>query len=107
MDLETRQTMIGDTAVLALAGEVDLVTIPRLADALTRLVASGGPVAVDLDGVFVLDDAALGLVLGAAGRARRNGHDLVVVCTSAGLRDRLAENGFDRAVRVIERITAR
>lgn len=106
MELHARQTSVGDTAVLALDGEIDLATLPRLADALTRLTASGGPSVVDIDGVHVLDDAALGLVLGAAGRARRNGHDLVVVCTNTVLRERLAENGFDRAVRVLDRITA-
>lgn len=107
MDLQARQTTVGDTTVLALAGEIDLATLPRLADALTRLVTVNGPVAVDLDGVFVLDDAALGLVLGTAGRARRQGHDLVVVCTNAVLRERLADTGFDRAVRVLERISSR
>lgn len=106
MDLQTRQSVVGGITVLALTGEVDLSTLPRLADALTRLVAVGGPVAIDLDGVAVLDDAALGLFLGAAGRARRLGHDLSIVCTNPVLRGRLSETGFDRAVHVGERISA-
>jgi len=106
MDLQARQTTVGTTAVLSLAGEIDLATLPRLADALTRLASVDGPVAVDLDGVFVLDDAALGLLLGAAARSRRQGHDLVVVCTNPSLRERLAITGFDRAVQVMDRVTA-
>jgi anti-sigma B factor antagonist len=104
MDLVARHTRIGDIAVLQLSGEVDLATLPRLSDSLTRLTASGGTVAVDLDGVQLLDEAGLGLLLGAAGRARQAGDDLVVVCTSGSLRDRLSLTGFDRAVRVVARI---
>jgi anti-anti-sigma factor len=106
MDLQTRQITVAGTTVLVLSGEIDLATLPKLADALTRLAAVDASVAVDLDGVHVLDDAALGLLLGTAGRMRRRNHDLVVVCSSSGLRERLADTGFDRAVRVVERITA-
>ena len=62
-------------------GSVDLATLPQLGDALFRLVADhpGQRVAVDLDGVDVLDDTGLGVLLGAAGRARQAGGDLVVV----------------------------
>jgi len=105
MELTARLTTVGETPVLQLSGEADLATLPRLSDALLRLVSAGQTCAVDLDGVVVLDDAALGLLLGAAGRARQSNGDLVVVCTSGTLRSRLAQTGFDRAVRVIERIT--
>lgn len=105
MELTTRLTAIGETPVLQLSGEVDLATLPRLSDALVRLVTAGHTCAVDLDGVVVLDDAALGLLLGAAGRARQGNGDLVVVCTSGTLRSRLAQTGFDRAVRVVDRVT--
>ena len=90
---------------LQLAGEVDLATVPRLSDALTRLLAYSGSVAVDLDGVHLLDDAGLGLLLGAAGRARQSDRELVVVCSPGALRDRLTLTGFDRAVTVVERVS--
>ena len=46
---------------------------------LTRLADSnaGTTVYVDLDGVTVLDDTGLGMLLGATGRARHRGGDLV------------------------------
>ena len=64
---------------------------PHLAD------HAGRTVAVDLDGVDALDDTGLGVLLGAAGRARQAGGDLVVVCASEHLRARFTLTGLDRA----------
>ena len=105
MDLVVHQTTVGTLSVLQVSGEVDLATLPRLADALTRAVGGPDTVAVDLDGVHVMDDTGLGLILGAAGRARQAGGDVAVVCSSALLRERLAITGFDRAVRVVSRLS--
>lgn len=107
MELVARQTAVGLLQVLQLSGEADLATLPRLSDLLTRLLASTtGTSVVDLDGIVVLDDAGLGLLLGAAGRSRQSGSDLVVVCSAGALRDRLTTTGFDRAVRVVDSISA-
>jgi anti-anti-sigma factor len=102
VNITTRRTVIGDLHVLVVEGEVDMSTIPQLSDALTRLVADsrGASTAVDLDGVQVLDDTALGVLLGIAGRARQSGGELVVVCTSEKMRARLEQTRFDRAVTV-------
>jgi anti-anti-sigma factor len=107
MELVARQTVIGLLQVLQLSGEADLATLPRLSDLLTKLVASSsGTSVVDLDGLVVLDDAGLGLLLGAAGRARQSGGEFVVVCSTGTLRDRLTTTGFDRAVRVVDNLSA-
>lgn len=102
MDPSLVSTTVAGTTVLAVVGDVDLATVPRLHDALTRLVGDhpGGCVAIDLDGVGVLDDSGLGVVLGAAGRARESGGDLVVICSDARLRARLSLTGLDRAITV-------
>lgn len=109
MELVLRRSRVGDVHVLSVAGDVDLASLPRFTDALVRLVADApaGEVAVDLDGAGLLDDAALGLLLGAAGRARHGGGNLAVVSTESRLRARLAETGFDRAVDVNDSISAR
>ena len=89
--------------MLGLSGEIDLATIPRLHDALTRFVTAAEPSTtsvVDLDGVYICDDTGLGVLLGAASRARVAGGELVVVCSPGPLRDRLAQTRFDRAVTV-------
>lgn len=102
MDLICRHERVAHLAVLQVSGEIDLASLPHFRDHLTRLVDSnvGHTVAVDLDGVTVLDDTGLGMVLGAAGRARRHGGDLVVVCSTPGLLERFTLTGLDRAVRV-------
>lgn len=108
MDLRTDHAVIGGVPVLGLTGSVDLATVPVLTSALFRLVGDhpGRIVAVDLDGVDVLDDTGLGLLLGAAGRARSHGGDVVVVVTDERLRARFTETGFDRAVDVVDRVAA-
>jgi len=90
--------------VLGVNGEIDLATIPRLHDALSRWLAStpeGSTVFVDIDGVYACDDTGLGVLLGAAGRVRQAGGDLVVVCSAGPMRDRLNQTRFDRAVKVV------
>jgi anti-sigma B factor antagonist len=103
VDLVARASTVAGHAVLSFSGEIDLSTVPALHDALTRLVASTEPataVIVDLDGVYICDDTGLGVLLGAASRARLAGGELVVVCSSGSLRERLAQTRFDRAVTV-------
>jgi anti-sigma B factor antagonist len=108
MDLRTRHDLVGTLPVVALSGSVDLATVPQLSTALFRLVGDhpATRVAVDLDGVDVLDDTGLGILLGAAGRARQAGGELVVVVSDVGLRARFAATGFDRAVAVVDRLAA-
>jgi anti-anti-sigma factor len=102
MDVSLRRTMIGDVHVLVVDGSIDIATVPQLSDALSRLVTDtrGQTCAVDIDGARVFDDTALGVLLGAAGRARSTGGDLIVVCTIEKLRLRLNETRFDQAVLV-------
>ena len=108
MDLRARHDVVGTVPVVALSGSVDLATVPQLSTALSRLVADhpAARVAVDLDGVDVLDDTGLGVLLGAAGRARDGGGELVVVVTDERLRARFTTTGFDRAVDVADRLAA-
>ena len=102
MGLSLRRTVIGDTDVLIVDGTVDLSTVPQFSDGLNVLVrdARGKSAAVDLDQVLVLDDAALGILLGAAGRAHSDGGELIVVCTNEKLRLRFSLTRFDNAVQV-------
>lgn len=106
MQLRSWTSVVGELPTLHVAGEVDLATVPELRDAAHRLVmdAPGRTVAVDLDGVTVLDDTGLGILLGTAGRARDHGGDLVVVCTSDRLREWFAVSGLARAIEVRDRL---
>jgi anti-anti-sigma factor len=106
VDLVCRSTIVGDIATLQLSGEIDLATIPMLRDATMRLVGSapGSTVAIDLDGVTVVDDTGLGVLLGAAARARENGGDLILVCSSERLNRRFELSGLARAIEVRSRL---
>lgn len=103
MDLSLRRATVSGVTLLSATGEIDLATLPRFRDALTRLVDEhpGEQVAVDLDGVVVLDDAGLGVLLGAAGRARQAAGELAVVCSAEPLRQRFELTGLARAVRLV------
>lgn len=107
MELTLRRTQVADRHVLVVSGDLDIVSIPRFNDALTRLTTDGraSTVVVDLDGAGLIDDAGLGLLLGAAGRARNSSGDVVVVCTEPRLRQRLTDTGFDRAINVVQSIS--
>lgn len=108
MDLRTSSRLVAEHHVLSLEGTVDLAATPRLHDILRQLarVAPPTPIVVDVDGVTVLDDAALGLLLGAAATARSNGQMFRLVCSDERVRGRLAETRFDRAVVVSSSLNA-
>jgi anti-anti-sigma factor len=102
MSLQVTTSVVAGRPVVTLAGSADLATVPALHNVLATVVVDhpATTIAVDLDGVETLDDTALGVLLGAAGRVRRGGGDLVVVTASEAMRQRLALTGFDRAIQV-------
>jgi anti-sigma B factor antagonist len=97
MELTLLTDVVEGIPVLAVHGEVDLATVPRLRDALHRELANhpGRSLIVDLDGVTVLDDVGLGVLLGARRAARAREVEVVVVASTARLRTLLAETGLD------------
>ena len=89
------------TTVVELDGDADLGALPQLQQLLARAVdAASTVVVVDLDGVTVFDDAALGLIVGAAASARRRGVELRLICTERRRRARLADTRLDRIIHV-------
>ena len=102
MQLQVTTSTFGDMPVVAFSGSVDLSSVGVLRDHLLRttLEHPGRMLVIDLDGVDVLDDVGLGVLLGAAGRARAEGGELVVVASVERVRRRFALTGFDRAVRL-------
>jgi anti-sigma B factor antagonist len=68
--------------VLAVKGEVDVYTAPRLREKLVELASQGKhQIVVDLEGVEFLDSTGLGVLVGGLKRLRSNDGDLALVCT--------------------------
>lgn len=82
MELSLSTRFEGDYTVLAVGGEVDVYTAPRLRERLIELVDGGArKVIVDLGTVEFLDSTGLGVLVGAHKRLRGAGGTLSLVCT--------------------------
>ena len=80
--IQLRHEARGDVAVVHVAGEVDLVTAPRLADGLTAVeeqFPTLRKVVIDLTGVTFLASAGLQALVEYKQRCREAGVDLCVV----------------------------
>src|SRR5918911_1906268 len=70
--------------VLAVKGEVDVYTAPRLREKLVELVSQGKhKIVVDLEGVDFLDSTGLGVLVGGLKRVRSHDGELALVCTKS------------------------
>lgn len=87
-------------AVIAVAGEVDLVTAPHLGDALARLTGDGfGHIVADITEVSFFGASGLSVFAEALSSLGRSG-SLRVVTSSALTRRILAISGLDDVIRV-------
>ena len=96
MNLSSHASVIDDIYVIGLTGELDLSTLPKLSDLLIKAISDNHVhLALDLDGITVLDDAALGILLGAASRIRINGGHIYVVCSNPKISEYLKRTQLD------------
>jgi len=78
--VETQKPQDG-VAVIALSGEVDVYTSPRVKQEVVDLLNAGTTrLIVDLSGVEYLDSTGLGVLIGGLKRARERDGDLKLVC---------------------------
>jgi anti-sigma B factor antagonist len=78
--VETRKPR-EDVTLIALAGEVDVYTSPRVKQEVVNLLNAGvTKLVVDLGGVEYLDSTGLGVLIGGLKRARERDGDLKLIC---------------------------
>ena len=110
MDLHLRTDCVGEMPVLVVDGEVDLSTLPRLRNALARLVVDhpGARLAADISAVASLDDCGLGILMGAAAHARCAPAATWRCCAAASVCANASRlTGLDRAMIVADGAHAR
>jgi len=70
-----------DTAVVALAGEIDVYTSPKVKQEIVDLLTGGKTkLVVDLSSVEYLDSTGLGVLIGGLKRSREREGDLKLIC---------------------------
>jgi anti-sigma B factor antagonist len=82
VDLKLEHYTEGDTVVVAVEGEIDVYTAPRLRELLIDLVNKGSfHLVVDMENVEFLDSTGLGVLVGGLKRVRAHDGTLDLVCT--------------------------
>jgi anti-sigma B factor antagonist len=96
LDVALTRPLTG-TAVLAVRGELDMLTAPELETALSALLATAEPrLVVDLSAVTFLASRGLATLLRAARRAEESGRALHLVVTSRAVLRPLEVTGSDQ-----------
>jgi anti-sigma B factor antagonist len=84
MDLMLNEYATGDTTVIAVSGEIDVYTAPRLREKIISLVEAGRyELIIDLEGVEFLDSTGLGVLVGGLKRVRQHDGGIELVCTQS------------------------
>jgi len=80
LSLETRE--VGDRTVVAVGGEIDVYTAPKLRDKITDLVNSGRhDLLIDMEKVEFLDSTGLGVLVGGLKKVRAQQGSMELVCS--------------------------
>jgi anti-sigma B factor antagonist len=94
----------GDRTVMAVVGEIDLYTAPRLHGELVTALSGGGPVqiVVDMSAVEFCDSTGMNVLLAAHRRAREQGGDLELASPRPAIRKILQVTGLETVFTVLE-----
>jgi anti-sigma B factor antagonist len=96
MELEIPDHDLDGWTVVAASGEIDVATAPALRDRLVELIESGTTqLVVDLEDVAFIDSTGLGVLVGAARRARSAEGDVRLVCTNSRILKVFSATGLD------------
>jgi anti-sigma B factor antagonist len=88
----------GDTLTVTPIGELDIATVPRVADALAAAKRPYGRLVLDLRGLSFIDSSGLRLVLMEVERAAGEGHAVEVIPGDERVQRIFRLTGADRIV---------
>lgn len=81
MDLTLVTREADGATIVAVEGEIDVYTAPKLRDQITELVADGSyHLIIDMEGVEFLDSTGLGVLVGGLKKVRAHDGSLQLVC---------------------------
>jgi anti-sigma B factor antagonist len=103
MNFEITSFERGRWLVVQPTGEIDMVNAPTLRATLIEL--DRAEVVVDLSGVEFIDSTGLGVLVGAAARARKRDGEMRVVCPRPGIRKVFAITGLDAVFEISADLT--
>ena len=86
MDLTLATNEVDGATIIAVGGEIDVYTAPKLRDKITELVSDGVyDIIVDMEAVEFLDSTGLGVLVGGLKKVRAHDGSLDLVCTQERL----------------------
>ena len=86
MDLSMDNATAGERTVIAVGGEIDVYTAPKLRDGLVELINAGHyHLVIDLEGVDFLDSTGLGVLVGGLKKVRAHDGSMRLICNQERL----------------------
>ena len=81
MDLSLDTRHADDVTIVAVGGEIDVYTAPKLRDRITELVGEGHyRLVIDMENVEFLDSTGLGVLVGGLKKVRAHDGSMEIVC---------------------------
>ena len=100
MDLTLATREVDGKTIVAVGGEIDVYTAPKLRDKITELVAAGVyDLVVDMGEVEFLDSTGLGVLVGGLKKVRAHDGSLQLVCSQDRLLKIFRITGSGQGVR--------
>jgi len=97
MELDISTENAGASCTIALKGEVDVYTSPRLKEELVNVVDSGcRQIVVDLEDLHFIDSSGLGVLVSALRRVKEHDGTLRLVCTKDSILKIFRITGLDK-----------
>jgi anti-sigma B factor antagonist len=108
VELRVSSRSQGDHTILALVGEIDLYTAPRLQSELTSALSDGKPVqiVVDMSGVEFCDSTGMNVLLAAHRVATERGGQLALAAPRPSVRKILEVTGLQSVFTIHDDVPA-